>query len=93
MQASDQRIFCTIYRCAREAEMYIYVPFGTSVENLPEPLLKRAGQLEEVMSLKLSSERKLARARTADVIKAIAERGFYLQLPMQLIPSQFSEGE
>ena len=39
------------------------------------------GEPEEVMSLLLDAERRLARADAAEVLQLIARQGFYLQMP------------
>ena len=61
--------------------MYLYVRQGFEVEELPDALAKRVGQLTEVMSLSLSTERKLARVDVNNVMQALADQGFYLQMP------------
>jgi len=88
-----QAILCTVYRCSREKEMYVYVNRQDGLAHLPESLLSSAGKLSEVLTLKLHPERKLARVRAADVLKAIAERGYFLQMPPNWQPAQFTMGE
>lgn len=61
--------------------MYLYVPFGDELEALPEPLLAQFGELEVVLSLDITPQRRLARVSVADVLKAIEDQGFYLQMP------------
>lgn len=91
---SDTRpLLCTIYRCSREPEMYVYVDRMEGLARVPEELQRRAGTLSEVMTIKLVPERKLARAKAPEVLEAIARQGFYLQLPPNLQPVQFTEGE
>ena len=72
---------CDIYRCSKKEGMYIYMDKGTSLDKLPEALKKRTGPLELAMSLVLTPERALANARVQDVITAIDNQGFYLQMP------------
>lgn len=65
--------------------MYLYVPYKEDadalLENLPLALLKLTGNLEMVMELDLTLDRKLARVNATDVIAALREKGFYLQSP------------
>lgn len=75
------RIHCRIYRCSKQQEMYIYLRDDLSVEDLPEPLRKRTGQLQECMQLELHAERKLARVDIAEVMQQLRAQGFFLQLP------------
>lgn len=86
-------VLCTVYRCSREKEMYVYVNRQDGLARLPESLRESAGELSEVLTLKLHPERKLARVRAVDVLNAIAERGYFLQLPPNFQPSQFTLGE
>jgi uncharacterized protein YcgL (UPF0745 family) len=61
--------------------MYLYVDMAGGTGDLPEGLLAQFGEPEPVMILKLSADRKLARADAAQVLAAIEARGFYLQMP------------
>lgn len=72
---------CLVYRCSKQDEMYLYVRSGFKIETLPEPLLKRAGRLTQVMSLTLNPQRKLARVDVGKVLEQLATNGYYLQLP------------
>ena len=77
------RRICTIYRSAKHEGMYLYVDKAEDTERVPEALLKRFGQPERTMTLLLEEGKKLARADVKDVLQAIDENGFYLQLPPQ----------
>lgn len=72
---------CTVYRCAKQDEMYLYLRAGVEPDTLPAPLLKRAGRLTRVMDLQLSATRKLARVDVRKVLERLAAEGWYLQLP------------
>jgi uncharacterized protein YcgL (UPF0745 family) len=74
-------LICTIYKGAREPEMYLYIDRMEGLARVPEELVARFGALSEVMTIKLTPTRKLARANAEQVLAAIAEKGFYLQLP------------
>ena len=76
-----ESVLCTIFKGNREHELYVYVPRAAGEDNIPEALRERMGKLSEVMTLKLDPDRKLARADTASVLKALAEQGYYVQLP------------
>jgi len=86
-------MLCTVYRCSRESDMYIYVNRAEGLSRVPEDLQQRTGALSEVLTMKLVPDRKLARASAPEVLKAIAEKGFYLQLPPNKQPTQFTMGE
>jgi hypothetical protein len=61
--------------------MYLYVDFGEDLARVPQALLDRFGNPVPVLTLKLSAERKLARAEAAVVLAQIESAGFYLQMP------------
>jgi Uncharacterized protein conserved in bacteria len=88
-----KELLCTVYGSRREPEMYLYVSRLEGLSRVPEELLARFGTPREVLTLKLHPERKLARAKAPDVLAAIDERGYYLQLPPDKMPLQYTEGE
>lgn len=73
--------------------MYLYVQRTEGLSRVPEELLARLGTITEVMTIKLAPERKLARAKAPDVIAAIIQKGFYIQLPPEMQPASFTMGE
>ncbi len=70
-----------IFKGVRKPDAYLYVDFVDELSAVPEALLVQFGETTEVLSLKLSPERELARADAAEVLKQIEQSGFYLQLP------------
>jgi len=70
-----------VYRSSKRQEMYLYVDFGEDLSRVPQPLLERFGKPVPVLSLKLSADRKLARAEAETVLAQIESNGYYLQLP------------
>lgn len=74
-------LLCTIYKGSREPELYLYVDRVDGIARVPDELLARLGTVSEVMTIKLTPQRKLARASAPQVLAAIAEKGYYLQLP------------
>lgn len=72
---------CTVYRCAKQDDLYLYLREGVDPQTLPEPLLQRTGRLSEIMKLQLSPQRKLARVDVVKVMERLAAEGWYLQLP------------
>jgi uncharacterized protein YcgL (UPF0745 family) len=75
------RLVCQIYRGSRREEMYLYVDKSRGLEDVPEDLLSRIGELTPVMSLLLTPERSLARADVTLVLASIQDQGYYLQMP------------
>ena len=83
------KLVCDIYRCSKKEGMYVYVDKQQGAEVLPEALKQRTGKLTLAMTLILTPEKKLARAKADDVLTAIANQGFYLQMP----PSPTAEAQ
>lgn len=76
-----RNVLCDIYRCRKKEGMYVYVPKTSAVDQLPQALIQRTGRLEHAMTLLLTPEKKLARAKASDVMIAFENQGFYLQMP------------
>jgi uncharacterized protein YcgL (UPF0745 family) len=72
---------CAIYRSPKKEGMYLYVDKTQDLARVPEALLKQFGKPELAMTLLLGPDRKLSQANAAEVINAIDEQGYYLQLP------------
>ncbi len=72
---------CIVYRCKKQAEMYLYVRADMETDDLPELLLRQVGALTQVMELSLSPASKLARADVSTVMQKLDADGFYLQMP------------
>jgi uncharacterized protein YcgL (UPF0745 family) len=83
---------CAVYRSSREPELYLYVDSSEGLTRVPEELLTRFGTLSEVLTLELTPERKLARVKAPQVLAAIADKGYYLQLPPDIHAANFSLG-
>ena len=81
MQPTTERALVSIFRSPRRAEMYLYLPRPAQFDDLPEALQSQFGEPEHVMDLLLTPERRLARVDVVRVLDAIAEKGFYLQMP------------
>lgn len=72
---------CSVYRSSRVEGMYLYVDKKDDLARVSEDLLASFGKPELAMTLALYPERKLARADVNKVLEAIAQNGFYLQMP------------
>mgnify|MGYP003993630105 FL=1 len=70
-----------VFRSSRKKGTYLYLPRGASFDELPEVLRQTFGSPELALSLNLTSERQLARYDAEEVLSAISEQGFFLQLP------------
>jgi uncharacterized protein YcgL (UPF0745 family) len=70
-----------VYKTRRKADMYLFVDFAEDLGRVPETLLQQFGTPELALSLSLTADKKLARAEAGDVLEAIAEMGYFLQMP------------
>lgn len=70
-----------VFRSQRDTEMYLYVDKQQGLSRVPAELQEKFGRAELALSLLLEPSRKLARANAVQVLQAITEQGFYLQLP------------
>ncbi|MGE0624906.1 MAG: YcgL domain-containing protein [Pseudomonadales bacterium] len=70
-----------VYKTRRKADLYLYVDFSEDLARVPESLLERFGLPELALSLTLTPDRPLARASATEVLSAIDENGYFLQMP------------
>ena len=75
------RLLCAVFRSRRNSDTYLMVDHQEGFARVPEALLKEFGGAERAMTFALTPERRLARAQADEVLRAIRENGFYLQLP------------
>jgi uncharacterized protein YcgL (UPF0745 family) len=93
MGSQGLEIICTVFRSNREKEMYLFVNRAEGLARVPQGLLDKLGTTSEVMTIRLGPERKLARAKAPEVLAAISEKGYYLQLPPDKQVINYTEGE
>lgn len=74
-------MICAVYKSSRKAETYLFVPKRDDFSRVPEPLMQTFGTPQLVMLLQLDGKRTLALADHEKVRTALAQQGFYLQLP------------
>ncbi|MBI2783446.1 MAG: YcgL domain-containing protein [Gammaproteobacteria bacterium] len=78
---SADKVLCKVYRSPRRGELYLYVTREQDLAPVPDDLLQRFGTPELALTLALTPDRTLARANTDEVLAALRERGWFLQLP------------
>lgn len=63
--------------------MYLYLraDLEPDDDSVPAALLQRTGALELAMELELTATRKLARVDISAVLQALADQGWFLQMP------------
>ena len=72
---------CSIYKSSKKSEHYLFIEKADNLDKVPEQLQGILGELELVMELDITPERKLALSDAQEVLKQIEEKGFYLQMP------------
>ncbi len=75
------RLLCAVFRSRRNPDTYLFVDHQEGFARVPEALLHEFGGAERAMTFALTPDKRLARASAVDVIRAISQNGFYLQLP------------
>lgn len=75
------KLLCQVFKSPHQEGMYLYVDKRQGVAEVPDALLERFGTPMPAMTLILSPDKRLGRAKMVDVMAAIRESGFYLQMP------------
>ena len=70
-----------IFKGHKKEEMYLYVEQKNGLKSVPDDLLATFGQTESVMVLLLTKDKKFARVTASDVLAAIENQGYFLQMP------------
>lgn len=73
-------MLCAIYKSQQREGCYLYTPNKAKFEDLPEQLMQYFGKPELVMLFNLLGKKKLAQVTNEQVLQAIQQQGYYLQL-------------
>lgn len=76
--------FVSVFRSSKKPDTYLYVRRGQIWDNLPESLRGIFGTPVHAMDLIMTPERKLARTTGRQVLEAIADKDFFLQMPEEI---------
>ncbi|MDY6840898.1 MAG: YcgL domain-containing protein [Pseudomonadota bacterium] len=76
-----EREFVSVFRSRKNNDTYLFVRRGQKWEALPESLRGIFGQPVHSMDLVLTPDRKLARTTGRQVLEAIDDKDFFLQMP------------
>ncbi|WP_312344558.1 YcgL domain-containing protein [Leclercia sp.] len=74
-------MFCVIYRSTQRDQTYLYVEKKDDFSRVPEALMKSFGKPQMVMLMPLDGRKQLKNADLEKVKSALAQQGYYLQLP------------
>lgn len=75
------KVLCDVYKSRKKDEAYLYVSRKDGLERVPELLLEHFGKPELAMTIIITPDKKMARVEAPKVLDALAEQGFYLQMP------------
>ena len=75
------KTFVSVFRSSKKPDTYLFVRRGQAWDELPESLQGIFGKPLHSMDLILTPERKLARTDGRQVLDAINDKGFFLQMP------------
>jgi uncharacterized protein len=82
-QNLPDKLICEIYRSAKKPGYYLYVIKQDGLSRVPEALLALFEKPEQSLVLLLTPTRKLAKEQALQVMQALVDKGYYLQLPPQ----------
>ena len=71
----------TVYKASTREYLYVYVSEAFGLEKVPTALLAQFGEPAVVMALDLEVGQKLARVCAEEVMAAVEDKGYYLQMP------------
>lgn len=72
---------CSVFKGSRTPDTYLFLPARQPSDAVPQLVLQRFGQLQHVMDLVLTPERRLARIEAPVLLRALLTQGCYIQLP------------
>ncbi len=81
-------MFCYIYRSNRKLDTYLYLAKKDDFSEVPEDLLIVFGEAEFSFSFNLTTDRKLAKEDTTEVLNNLEEQGYHLQLEDDVLVEQ-----
>ncbi|MDP8162145.1 YcgL domain-containing protein [Pasteurella skyensis] len=74
-------MICAIYRSPKKEGMYLFIEKRNQFDAVPDTLLNTFGKPQFSMLFNLKGEKQLKVAPNQEVLAAIEERSFYLQMP------------
>ena len=76
-----EKSFVSVFRSGKKSDTYLFVKRGQVWDDLPDSLRSIFGSPVHSMDLILTPGRKLARTDGKQVLEAIEDKGFFLQMP------------
>ncbi len=76
-----QPLHCCIYKSLHKQETFLFVLNEDDFSRVPEKLLQALGDIQKVIEIELTPERKVARGNARYIMDDLLDKGFHLQLP------------
>lgn len=70
-----------VYRSAKKADTYLYLPVEDDLTSLPDELSALFGRAIFAMELTITPDLKMSRLNAKEVLAGLYEKGYVLQLP------------
>ena len=70
-----------VYRSAKKADTYLYLPVEDDLGSLPKELASLFGRAIFAMELTITPDLKMSRLNAEEVLVGLQEKGYVLQLP------------
>lgn len=80
-----------VYKSEKHTDTYAYLPVNEAFEDLPIAFRNHFGTATAFLNFSLHDQKVLAQADARQVLTAIREQGFYLQLPPPAIIEKCDE--
>lgn len=77
----SKSILCQAWRSDAVPDTYLMVDSVAGLDSIPEELAARFKNPQLVTTFELNASRRMAAADPQEVLRAISDRGYYLQLP------------
>lgn len=75
-----EKVFVSVFRSTKKPDTYLFVRRGQVWDDLPDSLRGIFGSPVHSMDLVITPDRKLARTDGRQVLQAIEDKGFYMQM-------------
>ena len=74
-------MMCSVYKSAKKPGTYLYIPYNSKFEELPDGLTTVWGEPELVMHIDLDKRDKLALVDIDELKTQLDAEGYFLQMP------------
>ena len=74
-------IYVEVFKTARRPGVFLFLPGGLRPSEWPVGMVEIFSPAEKVLSLTLTADKHLAAQSSAQVMKEIVSRGYFIQLP------------